>query len=180
MADIFVAKFLDDATCSWTAHFEGVDPASIGKGFSIALNPDETFVFTSGVFTGTIDFDPGADTEHRTSAPGSVDMYISLLTSSTGDYVSVYQMQGYNGNGGFDPDLVNSIIVDDNGCFTPQEDLLEPLTLTQTPAWIICSQLMAQRMLLCKNSAVAVRISPTSLGWLHKVLLQSLTNKPAK
>jgi hypothetical protein len=115
MADIFVAKFLDDGTCSWTAHFEGVYPASIGKGFSIALNHDETFVFTSGVFTGTIDFDPGAATEHRTSVPGSVDMYISLLTSGTGDYTSVYQMQGYNG--GFDPDLVNAIIVDDNGCF---------------------------------------------------------------
>src|ERR1035437_6133157 len=76
-------------------------------GYSIALDASGN-VYTTGVFTGTADFDPGAGVFNLTSAGGSIDIFISKLNSS-GNFVWAKTMGGTSYDGG------SSIALDASG-----------------------------------------------------------------
>jgi hypothetical protein len=68
---------------------------SVSQGFGIVL--DAGNVYTTGNFTGTGDFDPGASTVNMTSLGGTRDSYVSKLTSA-GVFVWAKQMGGSAGD----------------------------------------------------------------------------------
>jgi len=76
-------------------------------GPSVAIDPANGNVYTTGFFDGTVDFDPGAGTFNLTSA-GGWDIFISKLDNS-GNFVWAKAM------GGTSSDWGNSIAIDPAG-----------------------------------------------------------------
>jgi CSLREA domain-containing protein len=76
-------------------------------GYGIAVDSSGN-VYTTGVFGGTADFDPGAGTANLTSTTGSWDIFVSKVDSS-GNFVWAKSM------GGTDYDWVYGIAVDSSG-----------------------------------------------------------------
>jgi uncharacterized membrane protein YqhA len=113
----FISKLDSSGNFVWAKAIGGSS-----EGFSIAVATDGS-VYTTGGFSGTGDFDPGAGTYNLTSA-GNYDIFISKLDSS-GNFVwargmggsnydyaksiavgadgSVYSMGGFSGTADFDP-----------------------------------------------------------------------------
>src|SRR5215831_10778338 len=79
----------------WEKHMGG--EAGNAAGSSIAVDAAGN-VYTTGDFSGTVDFDPGPGTYNLTSA-GTYDMFISKLDSS-GNFIWAKQMGG-NSDGNY-------------------------------------------------------------------------------
>lgn len=73
-SDAFVARYTNDGRLLHAVSFAG-NMAS--QGYGVAVGPDGT-VFTTGIFTGTVDLDPGPGTDQRTSS-GYYDVYLCAL-----------------------------------------------------------------------------------------------------
>ncbi len=101
--DIFISKLNSSGDYVWAKKM-GSTSADVGN--SMTLDSDEN-VYTTGSFTGTVDFDPGAGTSNLVSA-GGTDIFISKLNSS-GDFVSAQKM------GGTAADVAYSISLDLDG-----------------------------------------------------------------
>jgi hypothetical protein len=101
--DVFVSKLDSSGAVVWAKSFGG---ASIEYGFSIAVDGSGN-VYTTGIFGGTVDFDPGAGTSNLTSA-GSEDVFVSKLDSS-GNFVWAKRFGGTSSDYGY------SIAVDSSG-----------------------------------------------------------------
>jgi hypothetical protein len=101
---IFISKLDSAGNFIWAKSIGGVNSFSVS--FSIALDGFGN-VYTTGAFTGTADFDPGAGTSNLTSA-GFDDIFISKLDSA-GNFLWAKRM------GGTDPDGGRSIAVDGSG-----------------------------------------------------------------
>ncbi|WYL99987.1 MAG: DUF4347 domain-containing protein [Gloeotrichia echinulata CP02] len=101
--DIFISKLNSDGTFAWAKNLGG---SSTDIGNSIAVDSGGN-VYTTGIFQGTADFDPGADTANLTSA-GSYDIFISKLNSD-GSFAWAKNL------GGSSTDIGNSIAVDSGG-----------------------------------------------------------------
>lgn len=71
-------------------------PTSSGWGLSIGLDSDGS-IYTTGVFQGTFDFDPGPSTFNLTTLTNVLDSYISKLDSS-GDFLWVKKMSATTSN----------------------------------------------------------------------------------
>ena len=65
-------------------------------------------VYVTGIFQGTVDFDPSSGTHNLTSVGGSFDTYVAKFTSA-GKLIWVVSF------GGTGTDQVNSLGIDDNG-----------------------------------------------------------------
>jgi hypothetical protein len=78
-----------------------------GSGVSISIDPASGDVYTTGIFLGTTDFDPGAGIFNLTDA-GSYDSFISKLDAS-GNFVWAKSM------GGMGQDVGYSIAIDASG-----------------------------------------------------------------
>ena len=89
--DIFISKLDATGNFLWARQFGGMNLPDGGQGRSIALDAFSN-VYTTGFFTGTVDFDPGAATFNLTSA-GAYDIYISRLDAS-GNFVWAINMGG--------------------------------------------------------------------------------------
>ncbi|MCC7356562.1 MAG: SBBP repeat-containing protein [Candidatus Doudnabacteria bacterium] len=76
------------------------------QGASLKLDGDGN-IYSTGAFSGTVDFDPGAGTSNLVSA-GLTDIYISKLDSN-GDFVWAKKI------GGTGSERSNSIVVDSSG-----------------------------------------------------------------
>jgi hypothetical protein len=98
--DIFISKLDASGNFVWGKQLGGTSP---GQGYSIAVDASGN-VYTTGLFGGTVDFDPGPGTFNLTSA-GSDDIFISKLDAS-GNFVWAKRM------GGTDIDRGYSIAVD--------------------------------------------------------------------
>jgi hypothetical protein len=72
--DIFVAKVDISGSVAWSAGMRGM---GIDEGWDIAVDPG-SFVYLTGAFQNTVDFDPGAGTTNLTSA-GGYDIFLSKL-----------------------------------------------------------------------------------------------------
>ena len=100
--DIFVSKLDSDGNFVWAKNMGGTDyDGSSGLKLDTAGN-----IYTTGIFPGTADFDPGAGIFNLTSA-GRLDIYISKLDSD-GNFVWAKSM----GGPGFD---CGNSAVDSNG-----------------------------------------------------------------
>lgn len=102
-ADVFLMKITADATLTWATSFGSVDE---DYGYGIAVDPFGN-VYATGVFDGTVDFDPSADVSSG-SSNGLYDIYVSKFTSS-GNFIWSRQL------GGPEYDFGVSLATDDNG-----------------------------------------------------------------
>jgi hypothetical protein len=81
--------------------------AAFASGFSLSIDASGN-IYTTGYFSGTLDFDPGASTFNLTSAGGNTDIFISKLDAS-GNFIWAKQL------GGADDESGLSVAVDANG-----------------------------------------------------------------
>ena len=101
--DIFVSKLDVAGNLIWVKQMGGA-----GQDEATSITVDATGnVYTTGYFTGTVDFDPGAGANNLTSI-GGWDVFISKLNSS-GAFVLAKNMGGTNSS------YANSIAVDATG-----------------------------------------------------------------
>ncbi|MBL0912727.1 MAG: T9SS type A sorting domain-containing protein [Bacteroidia bacterium] len=86
--NVYVKKSDASGKLLWVKQYQ--DNSAAFKKLDIVS--DLTGVYIASRFSGTVDFDPGAGVQNRTSA-GSYDVYV-LCLRSTGDYLGVYTMGG--------------------------------------------------------------------------------------
>ena len=87
-SDIYVSKLDSNGNYVWAKRLGGTS-SDQGRGIALDAIGD---VYTTGLFGGVADFDPGAGTANLTSA-GSSDIYVSKLDSS-GNYVWAKRIGG--------------------------------------------------------------------------------------
>jgi len=104
--DLFVSKLDSSGNFLWAKQMGGASFTC--NAYAIAVDSIGN-VYTTGFFSGTIDFDPGAGT-YNLMAPGAYAVYVSKLDSS-GNFVWAKQFVAGNGN----TDYGYSITLDDNG-----------------------------------------------------------------
>ncbi len=102
-ADVFVSKLDASGNFVWAKQMGGT---STEVGYSITVDASEN-VYTTGLFQGIADFDPGVGTVNLTSA-GQDDIFVSKLDAS-GNLVWVKQMGGANA------DIARGISLDASG-----------------------------------------------------------------
>ena len=101
--DIFVSKLDASGNFIWAKNMGGAgDDEGLGLALDVAGN-----VYTTGVFSGISDFDPGAGVSNLTSA-GGYDIFVSKLDAS-GNFVWV------KGMGGVSDEEGHSIAIDLSG-----------------------------------------------------------------
>ena len=107
--DIYVARFDSSGNFNWAKAMGGT---GIDYGFSIALDAAAN-VYTTGTFSGTADFDPGAATYALTAFGGTLDedIFISKL-DSLGNFIWAQRIGGANYDQG------NAIVADASGVYT--------------------------------------------------------------
>ncbi len=106
--DIFVSKLDTNGNFVWAKNMRG---AGYEQGKSIAVDSNGN-VYTTGIFIGIVDFDPGTGTFNLSSAGGDLDHYDDVFVSkldSDGNFIWAKNM------GGTEDDEVNAIAVDSNG-----------------------------------------------------------------
>ncbi|NSW46568.1 MAG: SBBP repeat-containing protein [Bacteroidales bacterium] len=102
-SDAFIVKLDNNGNLIWVKQIGGTD-SDFGYSISVDLNEN---VYTTGIFKGTVDFDPGTGTYNLSSA-GSNDIFVSKL-DAFGNFVWAKSM------GGSDIDYSNSITIDISG-----------------------------------------------------------------
>src|SRR3990172_4842131 len=75
--DVFVSKLDSAGNLGWARRLGGTS-GDVGRGVAVDGSGN---VYTTGNFSGTADFDPGAGTSNLTSA-GSADVFVSKLDSA--------------------------------------------------------------------------------------------------
>lgn len=98
--DIFISKLDASGNFVWAKKIGGV---SYDSGYSIALDTSGN-VYTTGIFSGTVDFDPGAGTFNLNSN-GDNDVFISKLDGA-GNFIWAKKIGGSSNDEG------NSVKVD--------------------------------------------------------------------
>lgn len=101
-SDIFLLKLDSNGNFLWA---KGMGEADDDIGYSIAVDKNEN-IYSTGYFSGIVDFDPGVDSTHL-KAKGESDIFIQKLDPN-GNFVWVKSM------GGIKTDVGESISVDDN------------------------------------------------------------------
>jgi hypothetical protein len=103
--DIFISKFDAGGNFLWAKSLGG---SSVDQGNSISVDGSGN-VYTTGIFQGTADFDPGAGTTNLTSVSSySSDIFVSKLDAD-GNFLWAKSL------GGSSIDRANSISVDGSG-----------------------------------------------------------------
>ncbi|MHB8808432.1 MAG: SBBP repeat-containing protein [Desulfobulbaceae bacterium] len=95
-SDIFISKLNSNGNFVWAKAMGGA-AADVGYGISVDSSGN---IYTTGGFSDTADFDPGAATSLLTSA-GNADIFISKLTGS-GSFVWAKAMGGPATDYGYD------------------------------------------------------------------------------
>ena len=105
-SDIFVCKLDESGNFKWAKQMDGQRP-DFGRGIGVDVNGN---VYTTGIFEGTCDFDPGVGTYNLLAlgSSGSQDTYVSKLDSA-GNFVWAKQIGGTGGS-----DFVNFLALDSN------------------------------------------------------------------
>jgi hypothetical protein len=99
-ADAFVMKLSSAGNPAWVKQLGGPEDVI---GYNIAAD-DNGNVYSTGIFKGTVDLDPGTTTNFKT-AVGNWDTYISKLNAS-GNIVWARQISG------MDDEICNSMVID--------------------------------------------------------------------
>ena len=111
-SDIFVSKLDSSGDFVWAKTMGGTSDDG-GNGITVDSSGN---LYTSGVFSGTADFDPGAGTSNLTST-GSVNIFVSKLNSN-GNFVWAKSIGGTNDDYGFGIALDTSGNVYTSGAFS--------------------------------------------------------------
>jgi len=114
--DSFVSNLDSNGNFLWA---KSMGATVFDEGLGIALDGSGN-VHTTGLFQGTVDFDPGPDTFNLTSS-GSEDVFVSKLDSN-GDFVWAKSMGGPGGDGGIDIAMDGSGNVHTTGYFSGTSD----------------------------------------------------------
>src|SRR5690349_4877146 len=85
-----LSTFGQDTYLKWARQFAGNNVLKYSRGYDIETDPAGN-VYSVGLFTGTVDFDPGPAVYNMT--PISTDVYISKLDSA-GKFLWAKQIQG--------------------------------------------------------------------------------------
>ncbi len=93
--DIFLCKSDPSGNLLWAKNMGG---DLVDEGCSVAVDAGGN-VFSTGIFSGTADFDPGPGTVNLISGGGN-DMFISKLDAS-GNFVWAKQLEGSGSNDGY-------------------------------------------------------------------------------
>jgi len=115
-SDAFLLKIHSNGSLAWASRFGG-DTAAIGYG--VAIGPADS-IYTTGVFYGDGDFDPGPGITTLTSF-GQGDVYVAKLTSA-GQLAWVRQLGGSGDDGGQDLVVDAAGIVYTVGSFSATAD----------------------------------------------------------
>jgi hypothetical protein len=97
-ADIFVSKLNSSGSFVWAKRMGGAPSADVGYGIFADASGN---VYTTGVFSGTSDFDPGGATTYNLVSAGGADIFISKLDSS-GSFVWAKRMGDVSDDYGYD------------------------------------------------------------------------------
>lgn len=89
--DIFISKFDYSGNFLWAKNIGGTSGSSSNVGLSLAFDPLGN-IYTTGYFSGTVDFDSGSGVFSLTSS-GGADMFIFKL-DSLGDFVWAKKIGG--------------------------------------------------------------------------------------
>jgi hypothetical protein len=153
--DIFISKLDISGAFVWAKSMGSTNPDA---GRSIAVDAIGN-VYTTGYFTGTVDFDPGAGV-YNLMSPGNNDIYVSKLNAS-GAFVWAKRMGGGAGSDlhdfGNDIALDNSGNIYTTGSFSGTVDFNyggQPNSLTTTSYGAV---------FICKHDASGV------LSWVKKI-----------
>ena len=103
-SDVFVSKLDSTGTFVWAKQLSGT---GFESGYSVAVDSSGN-VYTTGNFSGTVDFDPGLGTVNLTPAAGNNDAFVSKLDSA-GAFVWAKQF------GGTGTERGNEIFLDSSG-----------------------------------------------------------------
>lgn len=107
-ADIFVMKQDAAGQLLWARHMGGASPsADVNQAVSIAVDVTGN-VYTTGIYAGTADFDPGPGVANLTYGGGWSDAFISKLDAS-GNYVWAKSYSGPGDESG------SEIVLDESG-----------------------------------------------------------------
>ncbi len=87
--DVFVSKFDTNGDFQWVAVWGGV--SSFDEAYGVTVD-SQGYVYSTGRWEYTIDFDPGAPTDYKTSN-GHFDVFVSKLDSD-GNYLGVIVFGG--------------------------------------------------------------------------------------
>jgi hypothetical protein len=101
--DIFLTKINSDGSYGWTRTMGGT---AYEHGFSVAVDENGN-VYVTGIFGGTVDFDPGVGMDNHISA-GYADIFLTKINSD-GSYGWTKTM------GGTSNDYSDSVAVDGSG-----------------------------------------------------------------
>jgi Tol biopolymer transport system component len=114
--DIFVSKLDGNGDFVWA---RGVGGSSVDLGIGITVDAGSN-VYTTGYFSNTVDFDPGAGTANLTSA-GNRDIFVSKLDGN-GDFVWANKMGGTGVDKGLNIAVDSSGNVYSSGTFVDSAD----------------------------------------------------------
>lgn len=106
VVDVYISKLNSAGDFVWAKQFSASTTGWVNNGTSIAIGVGGS-VYLTGLFNGTMDFDPGPGTKNLTPA-GSSDVFVSTLDNA-GNFISAKQI------GGVDFDRASSIKVDISG-----------------------------------------------------------------
>ena len=115
--DVFLIELDTNGNFIWANNMGGA--GATAKPNSIAVDSSSN-IYTTGFFTGTVDFDPGAGTSNLTSA-GSNDIFISKLDSS-GNFVLAKNIGGTGDDQGTGIAVDSSSNIYTTGFFTGTVD----------------------------------------------------------
>lgn len=101
--DIYINKITSSGNFAWAKQMSGTNFNNAGYGLVVS----GAYVYSTGYFSGTVDFDPGGSITSVISL-GNTDSYISKLDTA-GNFVSVYQIGGAGAEGSY------SIALDGSG-----------------------------------------------------------------
>lgn len=86
VTNLFISRYKSDGTLAWANGFASVNGGSNGIiGYGIALDR-QGYVYTTGKYFGTVDFDPGAGISEITSVGASSDAFI-VKHDSSGNFI---------------------------------------------------------------------------------------------
>jgi len=100
--DIFIANYSTNGTYSWAL---SLGSSFIDWGMSLEIDNSGN-IYTTGIFSSTVDFDPGNGTNSLTSK-GGYDIYVAMYKSS-GSLVWAFGMGSSSDDSGFSIDIDKS------------------------------------------------------------------------
>jgi len=104
--DVFISKLDAAGNFIWTQRLGGT---GFEYGSAITIDPTGNYIYVTGSFEGTCDFDPGASTFNM-STPGGQDIFVCKLDVS-GNFTWAKQMDGASTQNNF----ATGIITDNTG-----------------------------------------------------------------